>query len=173
MTPASDAVDQDDALDRGHQPLRGEHDGQEVPLGDDDAIARVGELMGDLRRAGRVVDRERRRAEMQDRHVEQVELGAVEEHQADGVAALHTERGQPRGDLLDAPAYSPPGQRDGVAGVAQRDRVGRWAAVYWNAWTSVGASSASGLAATAGAAWTSIPPTLTGRRHPLNHRRRG
>ena len=42
---------------------------------------------------------------------------------------------------------------------------GRWAAVYWNAWTSVGASRASGRPVEMGATWSSIPPTLTGRRH--------
>ena len=54
------------ALDRGHEALGGEHGGQEVALGHDDAVAGVGELVRDLLRRGGVVDRERRRAEVQD-----------------------------------------------------------------------------------------------------------
>ena len=72
----------------------------------------------------RVVDRERHRAEVQDGGVDEVELGPVEQHQRDRVAALDPERGEPGRDPLDALGVLAPGDRDRVARVAQRDLVG-------------------------------------------------
>ena len=59
-------------------------------------------------------------------------------------------------------AYSRHVSETASPGLRSAISSGRWAAVYWNAWTSVGASRASGRAAAMGAAWSSMPPTLTG-----------
>ena len=113
---AARALEHHDVLERGQ--LR------EVLLLDDrDLRARVLHDVGDLLGRRGQVDRERRRAERHHREVGEVELGAVGEHQRDGVAALDAERRETAGERVDALAQLAPGQRDLVVLGADRDAV--------------------------------------------------
>ena len=56
--------------------------------------------------------------------VDDVELGPVDEHQPDRVAAAHAEAVQAGGERLDALERLGVGQRRAVVGGAQRDLVG-------------------------------------------------
>ncbi len=60
---------------------------------------------------------------MQDGGVDEVELGAVEQHQRDAVAALDPEPREPAGERLDPLRVLAPGDGDLVAGIAERDLV--------------------------------------------------
>ena len=97
---------------------------REVLLLDDrDLRARVLHDVGDLLGRRGQVDRERHRAEAHHREVGEVELGAVGEHQRDGVAALDAERGETSGERVDALAQLAPGERDLVVLGADRHAV--------------------------------------------------
>ncbi len=99
-------------------------DGDELFLGDHHVVAGVAEHVRDLFGGQRVVDRERRRAEVDRGGVEKVEFGPVGEHEADGVPAVHAEPGESGGEAFDALRVLTPGVGDGVVGGAQRDLVG-------------------------------------------------
>ena len=96
------AVELDEVRDLRGVAAGGLHGPQEVALGDDHAAAGVAELVGGLLGRAGAVDRERHRAEVQHGGVDEVELGPVEQHQPDRVAALDAERGEPAGDRLHA-----------------------------------------------------------------------
>jgi hypothetical protein len=96
----------------------------ELGLGDDHPVARVAEQVFDLLGRGRVVDRERGRAEVRGRHVADVELGAVDEHQRDRVPAPDAERGEAGRDRAHALGVLAVGDRDAVVGRTQRHAVG-------------------------------------------------
>ena len=99
--------------------------------------------------------------------------GRLSSISADGVAALHPERGQPRGDPLDALGVLAPGERDGVAGVAQRDLVGPLGGGVLERVDERRRVEGERPGRGGRRGVDSIPPTLTGRRHPLKGRRRG
>jgi hypothetical protein len=100
------------------------HDVEEARLGHHQPVAGVAHDEGDLLGRRRVVEAERRRAEQHRRRVDDVELGAVEHHQPERVAAAQAEvveaprrRREPAQELRE-------GQRERVVGAAQRDLVG-------------------------------------------------
>ena len=116
-----------------------------APLDDRDPVAGVAEQVLDLLGRARVVDAERRRAEVDRREVDDVELGPVDHHQPDGVAAAgrpagaaRARRARPRRAAARRSARS----RRPACGPRPRRRV--CAAVIWNASHSERASSASG-----------------------------
>ncbi len=113
-------VDADDVFDLGAaanrlDPLN------EVMLAEHDSIGGVAEQILDLLGRRRVVDRERRGAEVQGGAVNQMELGSVGHHHRDRIAAPDPERCQGTGDALDALAILPPGDLDCAPGCAQCD----------------------------------------------------
>ena len=96
---------------------------EELLLADDDAVAGVAEQVGDLLGRERVVDRERGRAGVQRRGVDEVELGPVGQHDADRVARPDAEAGEAGGEGADALGVLPPGEPDAAVGRGQRDVV--------------------------------------------------
>ena len=87
-----------DADDRAHRRLgvlgRRPDLVEELRLADHDPVAGVAEQMGDLLGRERVVDRERGGAGVQGSGVDEVELDAVGQHDADGVAGADPEPGE-------------------------------------------------------------------------------
>ena len=117
------AVHDDDLLDGAVALGAREEAREQGALGDRNAAARVRQHVLDLLRGRGVVDRERGCAEVQGGGVDQVELGAVGEHQRDGVAAPDAERGEAAGKPLDARGVLAEGDRDAVSGRPQSDLV--------------------------------------------------
>ena len=96
---------------------------EERRLDDHHAVGGVTDQKLDLLGRRCVVDRERRSAEMHHRGVEEVELGAVGEHEPNRVAAAHAERVKAAGEPPDA--FRVLGERDhhAVADRAQRNLI--------------------------------------------------
>ncbi|GAA2536196.1 hypothetical protein GCM10010210_01920 [Pseudonocardia hydrocarbonoxydans] len=117
-------VDHHDVLDGAAERQRRLGDREELPLGDDDPVVRIGEQVADLLGGGGVVHRERGGAEVLGGGVDDEELRPVGQHQPDAVAAAHAETGEPPGDVGDPVAVLAPGQRPLLADRAQRDVVG-------------------------------------------------
>ena len=92
-------------------------------LADDDAVARVLEQVRDLVGREGVVDRERRRAEMDRCGVAEVELGTVRHQEANRVATADAESRQSGSDAAHAIGVFGPGQLDRPVGVAQGDLI--------------------------------------------------
>jgi hypothetical protein len=94
---------------------------EELRLGDDDAVAGVAEQVGDLLRRRRVVDRERGCSEVHRGAVAEIELGAVQHHDPDRVAAPNAEPVQAGGDRADPLRVLGEGELDGAARSSERD----------------------------------------------------
>ena len=84
-------VDHDQVLEGRHPVEHRQEAIQESLLGHDDAVAGVREQVLDLLGGGGVVYGEAGRADMHGGAVAEVEVGAVDQHEADDVAALHAE----------------------------------------------------------------------------------
>jgi hypothetical protein len=111
-------------LDLAAQALCRQHPGHELLLADHHAIVRVVEQVLDgLGRVG-VVDRERCCPKVHDGRVDQMEFGAVGQHDRHGVAGLDPEPGQAGGDRLHPGRVLAPGDRDRTTQRAHGDRVG-------------------------------------------------
>ena len=95
----------------------------ERALDDRDPVAGVAEQVVDLLGRARVVDAERRRAEVDRREVHDVELGPVDHHQPDGVARPDAERGAGRAPPLDLFAQLRVGQLGRAVRRTDSDRV--------------------------------------------------
>ena len=116
-------LEHDQGLECGQVRARLLEDAEVGLLDDRDLRGGVVDHIRDLlRRRGRV-DRVRHRAEHHHREVGEVELGAIGEHQRDGVAAGDAQLGEPAGERVDAVAQLAPGQRDLVVLRAHRDAV--------------------------------------------------
>ena len=92
----------------------------------------------------RVVDRERRGAEVDCRHVNQVEFGAIDEHDPHCVASADTERMQTRGDRPHPLRVLSEGDRGARTERAQRDLVSSFGGGDLKASQNVLAPSAAG-----------------------------
>ncbi len=114
------AVDEHDVAEGRLGACGGGHQRQQRALGDRDDRPRVLEDLVRLLERARVVDGERDRPGVQRRRVHEMELGAVEEHQRDRVAALDAQRLQAGRDPLDALGVLRPGEDPEVARRAQR-----------------------------------------------------
>ncbi|GBD46445.1 hypothetical protein HRbin41_01272 [bacterium HR41] len=98
-TFGSGIVDHDDVLHCRQLAHRRADPVEEGALADDHGRLGVGHLVGDLIRRRRVVDRVRGRAQVHRRGIDDVELGAVAEHQSDRSSALEPESRQTGRDL--------------------------------------------------------------------------
>ena len=87
---------------------------EEPGLDDEHPVAGVRQQVRDLLGGGGVVDRERRRPQVHRRGIDQVELGAIGEHEADRVAASHPERVKAAGETLHPLGVLREGDRDTV-----------------------------------------------------------
>jgi hypothetical protein len=118
-------VDHHDVLDgAAAERDRRPDDRQELSLGDDDPVVRIGKQVADLLGRGGVVHREGGGAQVLDGGVDDEELRPVEQHQPDVVAAAHPETGESPCDVGDPGAVLAPGQGLLLADRAQRDVVG-------------------------------------------------
>ena len=99
-------------------------DRNELLLADHHVVPGVAEHVGDLLGGQRVVDRERHRAEMEGGGVDEMEFGAVRQHDADGVAGPHAETGETGGEGTNLLGVLAPGVSDGVVRRPHGDVVG-------------------------------------------------